>query len=104
MTTPSHYLLCWGPEPNGDGEGRGFVSAFELEREAREAFRRLRSGQPRRAAWAEVAALDERGRLNVLAWFGRPSPPLTADVVSWSTPHIPPTSVRRRGPRWVPWR
>lgn len=84
-TARRQFLLCRGGDQSGGDDNRSLLSVFLSEGQARAAFRRLRAGEPRRTGWAELAAVDERGRLTVMAWFGRPAPPLTADVIAWST-------------------
>ena len=64
------YLLFSGSGDRPEGGMRDVAGAFDDENEARQAFHDLR-GDEGSARWGELAALDARGRLVPLAWFGR---------------------------------
>lgn len=54
-----------------DDDRDDLVRSLESEPAARQAFRRLREARSDGEGWADLTALDGRGRLTHLAWFGR---------------------------------
>ena len=71
LAVPVRYLLFAGRHDQPRGGSDDLVCAFDSELAARDAFRELRGTRSNRDGWAELTALDCRGRLTRLAWFGR---------------------------------
>ena len=69
---PVYLLLAGIRDSRTSGIGRATL-AFSSEPEARQAFRRLRAGEPLPTEWAELFALDIACRLRRLCWFGEPA-------------------------------
>ncbi len=79
LAAPIRYLLFAGVHGQPRGGTRGLVGAFPDEGEARQAFVALRTQRSDRDGWAELAALDQRGHLTQLAWFGQDGVPASTD-------------------------
>src|SRR3954469_2607072 len=79
---PVYLLLAGVREPRTNAVRRATV-AFPREPEARHAFRRLRTGEPIAAEWAELFALDIGCQLQRLCWFGEPANPPAAALAEY---------------------
>ena len=71
------YVLCRSPRVDESAE---LLTVFDSEKEARHALMKAHGDRWGRAGWAQVVAIDPDGDLTVLAWFGRPSPPLVPEL------------------------
>jgi hypothetical protein len=69
---PPAYLLLAGVRDERTRGIRRATLAFSSEHEARQAFRRMRTGDSLPTEWAELFALDIACRLRRLCWFGEP--------------------------------
>ncbi len=69
------------------GDGPVAVTTFDSEAEARCVFARLCSLDARRSAWVEIASVGGGRRPAILAWSGRPFPPITEEtLLAWPGP------------------
>ena len=69
LDVPVRYLLFAGVHHRPRRGAAELVASFHSEAEARRAFTALRRQRSDREGWAELAALDRRGRCSRLAWF-----------------------------------
>lgn len=68
---PTLYLLFAGYHGQ-DRRGTGdLVATMASQREAQEAFRRVRMHIPNRDGWAELTAVSATGKVKRLGWFGQ---------------------------------
>lgn len=70
LGAPQQYLLFAGSHRRPAGGFRDLVGTFDSEQKAWAAFRELRQAHPSVQSWAELAAIDTLGKVNLLAWFG----------------------------------
>lgn len=70
LGAPRQFLLFAGSHGRPAGGLRDLVGTFDAEERAWAAFRELRQGHPATQGWAELAAIDARGQVTQLAWFG----------------------------------
>lgn len=64
-------LLFAGLHDRPRGGVGDLIGCFESEGDGRAAFRQLREERSDAEGWAELVALEDNGRRNLLAWFGR---------------------------------
>ena len=69
------------------GNAASSVEIFETEAEARRALRRFRVSPIAQSHWAELVRIDGDAA-TVLAWCGRPSPPVSAEEALLQTTAI----------------
>ena len=70
LAAPRRYLVFAGSHRAPVGGAGDLVAAFDSEQEARKAFSALRLSRPGHDEWAEMVALDGRGQVHQLLWFG----------------------------------
>lgn len=70
LAVPRHFLLFTGSHRRPAGGLRDLVGTFESEEKAWQAFREARHDHPSTEGWAQLAAVDGRGQVHQLAWFG----------------------------------
>ena len=70
LGVPVRYLLFGGLHWDARGGSRDLSGVYTCETTARQAFVELRKRRSDREGWAELAALDGKGRLTTLSWFG----------------------------------
>ena len=103
LGAPAVYLLLAGVRESRGRRVRRVTTAFPSELEARQAFRRLRTGEPLAAEWAELFALDISCQLRPLGWFGdgddAPGGRLAVGDDALAGPSESAPSGRRRWPR-----
>jgi hypothetical protein len=79
---PRRVLLFHGSAVE---DGPVSVTVFGTEAEAREVFAVLRGSASCQSDWVEVASVGGESRPAVVAWFGRPFPPISQNELgAWS--------------------
>lgn len=68
LAPPRQYVLFGGTSDRPSGGSGDIAGTFADEASARSAFQRLRMSSDHR--WAQLVALDVRGRVRALSWFG----------------------------------
>lgn len=68
LVPPRQYVLFGGTSDRPSGGSADIAGTYADEAAARSAFQRLRMSSDHR--WAQLVALDVRGRLRAVAWFG----------------------------------
>ena len=97
---PTLYLVFAGYHGQARRGCGDLVAAIASQREAQEAFRRVRMQIPNCEGWAELTAVSASGKVKRLGWFGRDvrlgkSPAAWALEARTPPPKAGPASPRR---------
>jgi hypothetical protein len=78
LLPPQRFLLFGGGRGPARGGAGDLLATFESETRARDAFVALR--RRGEASWAQLVALEARGGVKRLAWFGSSAHDVTAEM------------------------
>lgn len=95
---PVRYLLFGGLNGHPRGGVRDVIGVFDSESRARQEFVELRRQRSDHEGWAELAALDARGNLTALGWFGLDESvarTTAASAVAALSPNLPAQEARK---------